>query len=86
MAQLRSVTQKCVNVNPDLLPQVSTLLRNLLQSLTNLDHYEEFLEEINQNSVKHSLEHLSPVGSTRKQLTAAVRRVTQNLYCIYFAD
>lgn len=61
MAHVRSITQKCVNVNPDLLPKVSTLLRNLLQCLTNLDHYEEFLQEVNQNSVKHSTDVLPPV-------------------------
>lgn len=63
MAHVRSVTQKCVNINPDLLPQVSTMLRNLLQCLTNLEHYEEFLQEVNQNSIKHSVDVLPPVIS-----------------------
>lgn len=61
MAHVRSITQKCVNVDPNLLPEVSILLRNLLQCLTNLDHYEEFLQEVAQNSVKHSIDVLPPV-------------------------
>lgn len=62
MAHVRSITQKCVNVDPNLLPEVSILLRNLLQCLTNLDHYEEFLQEVAQNSVKHSIDVLPPVS------------------------
>lgn len=61
MTHVRSITQKCVNVDPNLLPEVSMLLRNLLQCLTNLDHYEEFLQEVAQNSVKHSVDVLPPV-------------------------
>ncbi|XP_065216721.1 ras-GEF domain-containing family member 1B-like [Planococcus citri] len=62
MAHVQAIMQKCVNINPDLLPEVSTLVRNLLERLTNLEHYEEFLQEFNQNSVKQSVEILPPVN------------------------
>ena len=64
MAHVRAIMQKCVNINPDLLPKVSTLVRNLLERLTNLEHYEEFLQEISQNSVKQSVEILPPVSKS----------------------
>lgn len=64
MAHVRAVMQKCVNINPDLLPIVSTTIRNLLDRLTNLEHYEEFLQQVNQNSVKQPVEISPPVSNT----------------------
>ncbi len=73
MELVRSVTQKCVAVEPELLSAVTALLRNLLQRLTNLEHYEEFLQEVAQNSVKHAVDKLPPVGDP-----ATLNRVHQD--------
>lgn len=80
MAYIQSITQKCVNINPDLLPKVSTLFRNLLQCLTNLEHYEEFLQEVNQNSIKHSTDVLPPVMYFKNNL-CFINKIFYKTYC-----
>ncbi|XP_055615833.1 uncharacterized protein LOC129761975 isoform X1 [Toxorhynchites rutilus septentrionalis] len=47
MQHVRTMTQKCINVNSKLRTEVSTLLQNLLQRLRTLEKYEEFLDKIN---------------------------------------
>ena len=47
MQHVRQLTQKCVTLDPNLRRDVSQMLHNLLQRLTALEKYEEFLEKIN---------------------------------------
>lgn len=47
MQHVRSITQKCILIEMNLRKEVSMLLQNLLQRLTSLDNYEEFLKKIN---------------------------------------
>lgn len=47
MQHVRSITQKCILIEMNLRKEVSSLLQNLLQRLTSLDNYEEFLKKIN---------------------------------------
>lgn len=63
MVHVRTITQKCVTVDPSIRKEVSTLLQNLLVRLTTLEKYEEFLERVNAESSTDSLEGLSSVSA-----------------------
>lgn len=47
MQHVRSMTQKCINVDGNLRKDVSAMLQNLLHRLTVLDQYEEHLGRLN---------------------------------------
>ncbi|CAL8114302.1 unnamed protein product [Orchesella dallaii] len=47
MAHVRTITQKCVSVEPPIRNEVSQLLTSLLARLTALERYEDFLHRIN---------------------------------------
>ncbi|XP_068085159.1 ras-GEF domain-containing family member 1B [Anabrus simplex] len=65
MAHVRSITQKCVTVDPGIRKEVSTLLQNLLHRLTTLEKYEEFLQRVNAEAAPtNSVENLSSVDVT----------------------
>lgn len=46
MSQIRDITQICIQINPQLRPDVSQLLQNLLQRLQSLEKYEGYLEKL----------------------------------------
>lgn len=46
MQHVFNITQKCVHLNNSLRSNVSSLLQNLLQRLTTLENYEEFLQKL----------------------------------------
>nr|CAD7425827.1 unnamed protein product [Timema monikensis] len=59
MAHVRSLTQKCVTIEPGIRKEVSTLLQNLLHRLTTLEKYEEFLHRVNSESSTSCVDSLS---------------------------
>nr|CAD7593738.1 unnamed protein product [Timema genevievae] len=59
MAHVRSLTQKCVTIEPGVRKEVSTLLQNLLHRLTTLEKYEEFLHRVNSESSTSCVDSLS---------------------------
>lgn len=52
MQHVRTMTQKCINMDGKLRTRVSTLLQNLLQRLKTLEKYEEFLDKLNLETSK----------------------------------
>ncbi|XP_065080104.1 ras-GEF domain-containing family member 1B-like isoform X1 [Ochlerotatus camptorhynchus] len=52
MQHVRTMTQKCINIDGKLRTRVSTLLQNLLQRLKTLEKYEEFLDKLNLETSK----------------------------------
>lgn len=56
MQHVRSMTQKCVNVDPCIRKEVSALLQNLLHRLTTLEKYEDFLKRLSDATNTGSME------------------------------
>uniref|UniRef100_A0A6M2DLT5 Putative guanine nucleotide exchange factor n=1 Tax=Xenopsylla cheopis TaxID=163159 RepID=A0A6M2DLT5_XENCH len=50
MQHVRSMTQKCINIDPCVRKEVSALLQNLLHRLTTLEKYEDFLKRLSDNT------------------------------------
>ncbi|XP_037084058.1 ras-GEF domain-containing family member 1B-like isoform X2 [Pollicipes pollicipes] len=52
MAQVRVISQRCIQANPDLQREVRVVLQNLLDKLTCLEKYEDYVEKLNTEAVK----------------------------------
>lgn len=50
MHHVRAMTQKCIDIDSNLRKSVSTMLQQLLNRLTVLDHHEEYLARLNEIS------------------------------------
>ncbi|XP_046391804.1 ras-GEF domain-containing family member 1B-like isoform X2 [Ischnura elegans] len=71
MGHVRSLTQKCVAIDPSVRREVSALLQALLLRLTALEKYEEFLQKVNAESSARSLDCLSSTDVTELCLNPA---------------
>ncbi|XP_071442420.1 ras-GEF domain-containing family member 1B-like [Hetaerina americana] len=72
MGHVRSLTQKCVAIDPSVRREVSALLQALLLRLTALEKYEEFLQKVNAESSALSLDCLSSTDVTELCLSPAL--------------
>lgn len=78
MQQVRTMTQKCININPSLHKKVSTILQKLLHELTVLDQYEEYLSKIN-SIIESNVEQLSATCSASCHHTSVSSMVGSGL-------
>ncbi|XP_037045635.1 ras-GEF domain-containing family member 1B-A-like isoform X1 [Bradysia coprophila] len=70
MQQVRSMTQKCINVDGNLRKEVSAMLQNLLHRLNVLDQYEEHLGRMNVGTDRDDLTSSSSSSSSHLPATS----------------
>ncbi|XP_062536697.1 ras-GEF domain-containing family member 1B-like isoform X2 [Armigeres subalbatus] len=78
MQHVRTMTQKCINIDGKLRTKVSSLLQNLLQRLKTLEKYEEFLDKLNLESSKESdLKHAGQLRSDSRSSSNSFHQSTE---------
>lgn len=78
MQHIRSMTQKCINIDGNLRKDVSAMLQNLLHRLNVLDQYEEHLGRLNVGIDRDDLTSSSSSSSGHLPATSNWRQGKEN--------